>query len=141
MSRADHVKSQPGYSNKMRRRRVARGMCANCGVRPPREGMSQCQECKDAQRERMTKQRALDKEVVLAWYGGRCACCGENNLKFLTMDHVDGGGHQHRKTGIGYIYSYLISQFMPSGFQILCYNCNCGRAMNGGVCPHKEIHT
>jgi hypothetical protein len=21
---------------------------------------------------------------------------------------------------------------------VLCYNCNCGRARNGGVCPHQQ---
>ena len=29
----------------------------------------------------------------------------------------------------------------PDGFQILCYNCNCGRAFNRdnhNICPHKE---
>jgi hypothetical protein len=25
----------------------------------------------------------------------------------------------------------------PPGFQLLCSNCNHGRARNGGICPHK----
>jgi hypothetical protein len=22
---------------------------------------------------------------------------------------------------------------------VLCFNCNCGRYHNGGICPHKQI--
>ena len=25
----------------------------------------------------------------------------------------------------------------PDTIQILCFNCNCGRARNGGICPHE----
>lgn len=31
-------------------------------------------------------------------YGGICTCCGESNVYFLTIDHVNGGGNKHRKT-------------------------------------------
>lgn len=24
-------------------------------------------------------------------------------------------------------------------YQLLCFNCNCGRHRNGGVCPHKGV--
>jgi hypothetical protein len=26
----------------------------------------------------------------------------------------------------------------PAGFQVLCFNCNQGRRLNHGVCPHVE---
>jgi hypothetical protein len=26
----------------------------------------------------------------------------------------------------------------PPGYQVLCMNCNHGKRMNNGVCPHKE---
>ncbi len=26
----------------------------------------------------------------------------------------------------------------PPGFRVLCYNCNCGRNHNKGICPHKK---
>ncbi len=80
---------------------------------------------------------------VLAKYGSGCACCGEARLAFLTIDHIDGGGNKHRKelTGSGsgeHLYRWLRDNNYPSGFQVLCWNCNCGRSLNGGVCPHAE---
>ena len=67
---------------------------------------------------------------VLNHYSGGapiCACCGESTLEFLSLDHIEGGGTQHRrdtKTGGGSFYRLLIRESFPSGFRVLCYNCN-----------------
>lgn len=105
--------------------------------------------------ERVAYQRALDpaaknqrskdwrvklKAEVYSHYGDRCACCGEANPMFLTLDHVNGGGYQHRKTvggGLGMLLDIRKRGFPPE-FQVLCFNCNQGRQLNGGICPHKE---
>lgn len=79
------------------------------------------------------------KEVVEA-YGGKCSCCGEANLGFLTIDHPNNDGKAHRKQigGGGYkLYNWLKRNKFPAGFEVQCWNCNCGRAANGGTCPHK----
>lgn len=34
---------------------------------------------------------------------------------------------------------WLARHKYPEGFQLLCWNCNCGRAINGGICPHEEV--
>jgi len=77
--------------------------------------------------------------MVMAHYGGRCACCGEDRLQFLTIDHINGGGTKHRKE-IGHgghaVYRWLIRNDFPPDFQVLCFNCNDGRQVNGGICPH-----
>ena len=70
-------------------------------------------------------------------YGRQCACCGETELLFLTFDHINGGGNKHNRK-VGYIPRWLVSQGFPDGFQVLCMNCNLGRSINGGVCPHQE---
>ena len=75
-------------------------------------------------------------------YGGKCACCGEQELAFLTIDHVDGMGSIHRKTlpssGRGPdMYRWLKKNSYPSGFQVLCANCNLGKFINKGACPHE----
>lgn len=80
---------------------------------------------------------------VLIHYGGnppKCACCDESNVKFLTIDHINGGGAKQRKqVGGGFnFYRWLIRNNFPEGYQVLCFNCNCGRAKNNGVCPHKD---
>lgn len=83
------------------------------------------------------------KERVIGHYGGMCACCGETDLRFLTLDHKDGGGRRVRKEignmarGSRY-YRWLHTNNYPEDLQVLCFNCNCGRQVNGGVCPHKD---
>lgn len=74
-------------------------------------------------------------------YGGRlCACCGESEIAFLSVDHIDGCGTELRKQqGAGSVfYNWLKKNGYPPGFQILCFNCNLGRRVNGGTCPHKS---
>ena len=82
------------------------------------------------------------KALVMNKYGGQfCQCCGESNMKFLTIDHIYGGGTKHRQETHGGrdFYIWLKKNGFPPGFQVLCYNCNCGRGKNGGECPHKEV--
>ncbi len=69
-----------------------------------------------------------------------CRCCGEDEEKFLAMDHVNNDGSAHRKTpehgtGNGF-YIWLKRNGWPSGFQILCHNCNFAKSAHG-ECPHK----
>jgi len=82
------------------------------------------------------------KLMILSHYGGRCTCCGETNLDVLTIDHINNDGAEHRresKCGYGSVfYKWLRDCHFPSGFQVLCFNCNSGRVVNGGVCPHTE---
>lgn len=91
------------------------------------------------------KSRALQlKSDAISAYGKICACCGESNLFFLCLDHVNGGGLKHRQElrarGSGQFYGYLKKHNYPSDppLRVLCYNCNQGRQINGGICPHKE---
>ena len=75
---------------------------------------------------------------VLEAYGGKCVCCGESNLDFLTLDHVNNDGHLEEYRGGPSQYYKLKRDNWPSNIQILCYNCNCARATNVGICPHQE---
>jgi len=82
--------------------------------------------------------RMMIREKVLKHYGNKCSCCGEKNVKFLTIDHINGNGNQHRKEIKTHLDRWLVKNNFPKGFQILCYNCNCGKRVNGGICPHKD---
>jgi hypothetical protein len=42
------------------------------------------------------KYEAKCKELVFNHYGKVCACCGESNPIFLSIDHIGGGGTKHR---------------------------------------------
>lgn len=79
---------------------------------------------------------------VLAAYGGACACCGETEPDFLTIDHVNNDGAAHRRalgTNSGHqVYRWLRDRGFPKeGFQLLCWNCNASKAHRGS-CPHQR---
>ncbi len=75
---------------------------------------------------------------VFNMYGNVCACCGETNLFFLEIDHVNNDGSVDRKKNgksrVGFLTRVLKNLQL---FQLLCSNCNQGKARNNGVCPHK----
>ena len=84
---------------------------------------------------------ALKKEIVAA-YGGKCRCCGETHIEFLTIDHMNGDGAAHRAaTGKGRkIYQDLKERGFPQdGYQLLCLNCNIALGFYG-YCPHHPEH-
>jgi len=75
------------------------------------------------------------KITVLTHYGnGVCACvkCGESRPECLCIDHINGGGMQHRKSVAkvyrGNMYGWLRNNNYPEGFQTLCANCNVYKA-------------
>lgn len=82
--------------------------------------------------------RAKLRDAVLDAYGGKCSCCGESQKLFLAVDHINNdGAEQRREFGKGdAIYRWIKRNSYPTGFQILCANCNWGKHVNGGVCPH-----
>lgn len=81
------------------------------------------------------------KNIVFSHYGWECACCGENNPLFLTIDHINNDGYLDklycgkRRTGTN-LQRKIIKENFPNTYQILCWNCNCGKRSNNGVCPH-----
>jgi hypothetical protein len=135
------------YMTKTRARRVELGLCPYCGERPPRSDRKQCQECLDyAKARRATgyhieisaRFREKRRRQTIEHYGGCCACCGETELVFLTMDHIDGGGTQHNKEINGaHLAQWLFKMGFPEGFQVLCFNCNWAKSHGG--CPHQRV--
>lgn len=82
------------------------------------------------------------KLEVLAAYGSVCKCCGEWRTEFLAIDHIKGGGLKHRKslqkTGAGWKLNIVLRRDgYPSGYQVLCHNCNQSKGFYG-YCPHKD---
>lgn len=95
-------------------------------------------------KERNLYARNNNKQIkleVLNYYSNgsmSCNCCGEKELHFLSIDHIDGGGNRLSKIqGVGTnLYKWLRRNEFPKGFQVLCMNCNFGKGKIG-VCPHK----
>ena len=66
-----------------------------------------------------------------------CACCGEARMGFLTVDHINGGGNAHKREIGSKLYSLLRKSGFPSGYRILCFNCNIASGLYGR-CPHLD---
>jgi hypothetical protein len=71
------------------------------------------------------RNRALKLEVIAA-YGRECRCCGEADWRKLTVDHVNGDGHSHRKKygSAGFYHRLKADGFPQDRFQLLCWSCN-----------------
>ena len=93
---------------------------------------------------RQAKYRANVRKKLMDAYGRVCVCCGEDNELFLTIDHVNNNGAEHRRGKTGFntsnegIYLEMIESLDSGKYQTLCYNCNCGRQRNKGICPHES---
>ena len=95
------------------------------------------------QKQKLDRRNKIKYQVLQHYSDGdipKCYCCGEIIIEFLTIDHIEGKGAKHRRRiGTPHIYAWLIKNNYPEGFQVLCYNCNWGKYVNGGVCPHVDL--
>lgn len=105
--------------------------CKTCAMADSTSKLS-----KERQKTRWQKERM---QVLIA-YGGtkpKCKCCGESIYEFLCLDHIKGGGKNHRKERGGtHFYHWLLVNGCPKGLQVLCHNCNMAKGFYG-KCPHK----
>ncbi len=78
------------------------------------------------------EERMRLKRDVFSHYGsGVCAVCGFSDIRALQLDHVNHDGADQRRlvgrvrTAAGTtFYRWLRRTGYPSGYQILCANCN-----------------
>lgn len=98
------------------------------------------------------------KTAVFRAYGGSCACCGEAEFEFLTLEHINGDGHLHKKSlkGVSFeegqswwgngatalhlkVYLDLKRKGFPrEGYCLLCWNCHMATRY-GKPCPHRGV--
>lgn len=137
--------------------------CTECGVELSQDNWSDsdqynhfniCKSCKsvkskDAYKTRRVYYRGKNQELkkeVIDHYGGKCVCCGVDDLVFLALDHINNDGNIHRflltgragrNSGGGgrTTYKWVKDNGFPDTFQVLCHNCNFAKS-NGG-CPHN----
>jgi hypothetical protein len=95
---------------------------------------------------RMKEKNLKIRNKVLHAYGGEqpyCNCCHETIKQFLTVDHINNDGAEHRKSlskgknKTSSLYRWLVKNNFPKDFQLLCWNCNTAK-FRYGKCPHKE---
>lgn len=90
--------------------------------------------------ERLARYKRQLREQMIAAYGGKCTCCGENRYEFLTLEHVNGDGGSERKIAksTDTILRRLRKSGWPkNGYSILCWNCNSAKGVYG-YCPHER---
>jgi hypothetical protein len=111
-------------------------LCRYCGKPNERHPKVLCGACKD---KKAAFQKALKVETFNAYGGCFCSCCNEQELAFLTIDHVTAKKKDDTWQRGGWVlYRELKQRGFPPGFLVMCFNCNCGRQLNGGICPHKK---
>lgn len=126
-------------NNARRKTHIANGVCIDCEKNPA----TNTQRCKECNTKILRALMELRCEVIYG-YGGECVCCGESHFDFLTIDHVVNVGHESlddkkdysHKTGT--LFRRLKKLGFPKGYRCLCFNCNSGREVNGGICEHDE---
>lgn len=68
-----------------------------------------------------------------------CACCKIDDIRFLTLDHIDGRKHlskREQKLKTLVLWRHIKKIGFPKGYQILCYNCNIAKGTSL-YCPHQ----
>jgi len=79
---------------------------------------------------------------VLTYYSKgspKCKNCGISGIPFLNIDHIYGRkqmGHS-RNMGTLKLYRYLDKE-QPTGYQVLCYNCNMIKELKRKEKAHKQ---
>jgi hypothetical protein len=154
------------WFRQLRKTRREKGLCTRCGKINDRFPKWECTNCaelntirskvihltayyrnKPIKLEQGKRYRDKRKLEVIQAYGGKCSCCGESNIVFLTIDHIAGNGSKHlTPKGKRYmgnqLYNWLKQNNYPKGFQVLCWNCNLAKHILG-QCPHQimEVRT
>jgi hypothetical protein len=77
------------------------------------------------------RQAEQAKAKIITELGGRCICCGETELDFLTIREVRGKYRSEFRNWMSFEAGR-----QQGLFYVICYNCNVATRY-GAVCPHK----
>ena len=104
----------------------------------------------DKRNELGRKSRIVLKKEVFTHYSKslKCICCGVKGIEFLTIDHIIPKREMAKnkeliqKKFTSKLKGEALSKWLkknnyPSGFQILCWNCNFAKGVLG-KCPHQN---
>lgn len=99
-----------------------------------------CKPCKNEQTRMVWRKLRIE---IFDYYGWECKCCGETMRQFLSLDHINNDGYLDKnpngdKKSGKELYLLVKKQGFPSKYQTLCMNCNWGKKVNNGTCPHQN---
>lgn len=80
------------------------------------------------------------KMEILMHYSPNLVCqrCEFSDIRALSIDHIYGGGRQHSRR-VGNFYLWLRRNHYPSGFQVLCMNCQAIKRLENHECANKKL--
>ena len=113
-------------------------ICMLCLSKPRYNNHTMCLDCLNY---KTTYRLNIKLEAFKAYGGNKCAC-GDCPLsivsdhKFLAIDHIYNNRDQQKRSRGYDLYLWLRKQQYPHGYRVLCHNCNSGRQLNNGFCPH-----
>jgi predicted secreted protein len=68
--------------------------------------------------------KARLKDKLFDMYGRSCALCGFDDIRALTLDHINGNGNTERKElGERGVYRRAAETYRPDEYRTLCMNC------------------
>lgn len=116
--------------------------CPRCGINSGRFCTGVCMKCYNTERKQTIgymesqRRRQYRLDLMKRLCNGiiHCKCCGESNLIFLQIDHINNDGHLRQEV------SYKLKLEDPDSiykYQVLCANCHLAKT-NSQVCPHEE---
>ena len=121
--------------------------CRKCSLEYTKQWKENNKERRQFLTLRAKRRRRL--EIIVA-YGGLCECCHEHTTEFLSIQHANGNGKNHREvigmTGSdpmlkdlkdrGYPVKFDLPDGTPIHIKIMCHNCHYSTD-HYGYCPHK----
>ena len=141
------------YQRAKRTQLKKNNLCIGCRAQPPTQNRARCVDCLRMSRsyskryrlandvavkEAKQKHYNIIRNEVFTAYGNQCACCGEIEFPFLAIDHINGIVQEGQKKKMGIeLCVWLRKHNFPSGYRILCHNCNAAVRW-GQICPHQK---
>lgn len=131
-------------------RKSAKGLCRACYRREYKKthrkqtlesGRAYYRRNKPAFQAKLQLARQRLRVAMIRALGGKCACCGETEVKFLCLDHIKSGGRREyeNKGGPIAVWRRAIREGLPQDkYRILCWNCNAALGLLGS-CPHSQL--
>lgn len=87
------------------------------------------------------RKRKLRNKILSYYSRGtmRCEICKEWRPEFLSIDHINGDGNEHRKSvSTANLWAWIVKNNFPENmFRVLCNNCNTSSGYHG-VNPHER---
>lgn len=115
------------------------GLCSTCYNRIYATKLRENPEFRHKHKLKQRDVRAALRKEFLSEYGNCCACCGETEPSFLTLEHKNKDGKEHRQkywTPTQQLSDIKRRGWPKNDYEINCYNCNLGSKR--GICPHKR---